>query len=41
MKIWRTATKGNIILSIDNVKAKDIESVSKLLNKKTKAKRPS
>lgn len=26
--------KGNIILSIDNVKAKDIESVSKLLNKK-------
>jgi hypothetical protein len=28
-------------LSIDNVKAKDIESVSKLLNKKTKAKRPS
>ena len=26
--------KGNIILSIDNVKAKDIESVSKLLNSK-------
>ena len=26
--------KGNIILSIDNVKVKDIESVSKLLNKK-------
>ncbi|MEN9908359.1 MAG: hypothetical protein RLZZ540_1508 [Bacteroidota bacterium] len=26
--------KGNIILSIDNVKAKDIESVSKLLNNK-------
>lgn len=26
--------KGNIILSIDNVKAKDIESVSKLLNEK-------
>jgi len=26
--------KGNIILSIDNVKAKDIETVSKLLNKK-------
>jgi serine protease Do len=31
---YRDELKGNIILSIDNVKAKDIESVSKLLNKK-------
>jgi hypothetical protein len=31
---YSTELKGNIILSIDNVKAKDIETVSKLLNNK-------
>jgi hypothetical protein len=35
MKIQYTAElKGNIILSIDNVKATDIETVSKLINNK-------
>ena len=30
--------RGNIILSIDNVKARDIETVSKLLNDKEESK---
>ncbi|WPR71554.1 Do family serine endopeptidase [Flavobacterium sp. NG2] len=34
LKQYTDELKGNIILSIDNVKATDIESVSKLLNKK-------
>lgn len=34
LKQYEEELKGNIILSIDNVKAKDIETVSKLLDKK-------
>ncbi|MNX52263.1 Periplasmic serine endoprotease DegP precursor [compost metagenome] len=34
LKQYEDELLGNIILSIDNVKAKDIETVSKLLNKK-------
>ena len=34
LKPYEDELKGNIILSIDNLKAKDIETVSKLLNKK-------
>ncbi|SHN21036.1 trypsin-like peptidase domain-containing protein [Flavobacterium xinjiangense] len=34
LKQYENELKGNIILSIDNEKAKDVETVSKLLNKK-------
>jgi hypothetical protein len=34
LKQYEEELKGNIILSIDNVKATDIETVSKLLNQK-------
>ncbi|TRX10564.1 S1C family serine protease [Flavobacterium gawalongense] len=34
LKQYEEELKGNIVLSIDNVKAKDIETVSKLLDKK-------
>ncbi|HBS53370.1 MAG TPA: serine protease, partial [Flavobacterium sp.] len=34
LKAYETELLGNIILSIDNVKATDIETVSKLLNNK-------
>jgi hypothetical protein len=34
LRQYEDELKGNIILSIDNEKAKDVETVSKLLNKK-------
>ena len=34
LKQYTDELKGNIILSIDNVKATDVETVSKLLSKK-------
>ena len=34
LKQYEQELKGNIILSIDNVKVKDVESASKLLSKK-------
>jgi hypothetical protein len=34
LKAYETELLGNIILSIDNIKATDIETVSKLLNNK-------
>ena len=34
LKQYEAELKGNIILSIDNVKIKDIESASKILNNK-------
>jgi S1-C subfamily serine protease len=34
LKQYEEELKGNIILNIDNIKATDIETVSKLLNKK-------
>ncbi|HSN47614.1 MAG TPA: hypothetical protein VLR29_02530, partial [Flavobacterium sp.] len=34
LKEYEDELKGNIILSIDSVKAKDLETVSKLLNNK-------
>jgi hypothetical protein len=34
LKQYEEELKGNIILSIDNIKATDIETVSKLLDKK-------